>query len=157
MMLNKQMLAVAFAAGATFLVGCDEDAQAGECAGAAFFEEMANSECSNCLKGDATDIPDLVDANTIQTFEECGVEFKYACNDIDAPKEGQTATQAAAETLIDDATTAKKFNDDETKNSFHGGTCKTCFTAHFTASTKTSESEKVDDALEECGVELKAA
>jgi len=161
MMLNKQFLALALAAGASFLVGCEDDdaADAGKCAGEAFFQDpvvtaTSDAECFNCLKGTGTTVPLLgLTAESIKVYTDCDVEFQYACKGVAEQTAGETANLAAAVGLL----AGTEFSTDVAKQARQLATCTECLNAYGTVSTKTEQTEKVDEALETCGVSVKAA
>jgi len=167
MMLNKQFLALAFAAGATFLVGCEDDdaADAGDCAGLKFDEAYPTSgECFDCLTDGVTPAPAVITPlaatkAAVDKWNGCGVPFTDACAGMAKITEAEkVANEAAGRAEILAAADAKKFDaDDAAKNTLQATSCSSCFIAHVAASTETADDKKATDAFKKCGVEVEIA
>jgi len=167
MMLNKQFLALAFAAGATFLVGCEDDdaADAGDCAGLKFDEAYPTSgECFDCLTDGVTPAPAVITPlaatkAAVDKWNGCGVPFTDACAGMAKITEaGKVAGLTAGLTEITAAAAANKFDaDDAAKNTLQAISCSSCFSAHVAASTETADDKKATDAFKKCGVEVEIA
>jgi len=168
MMLNKQFLALAFAAGATFLVGCEDDdaADSGECAGLKFDEAAlpTSGECFDCLTDGVTPAPAVITPlaatkAAVDKWNGCGVPFTDACAGMAKITEaGKVANEAAGGAEITASATANKFDaDDAAKNTLQATSCSSCFIAHVAASTETADDKKATDAFKKCGVEVEIA
>jgi len=158
MMLNKQFLALAFAAGATFLVGCeDDDANPKDCDDFELATDTAikaGDKCFDCytavtLATTETDEAKIAAhwASVVSGYEACGIEWDTTCKGMDKITTATADKDAGRATILAVTDTTKL-------SALQKLWCTQCFTYQFDASTADTAPEQADAAWKACGVDV---